>query len=101
MFYACASNIESCCVICMCNIGLAVTVTHSLARVQGSSIIPPHLYVKGDHFSQLPTHRDIMKHTWSNLSQTVGEEEKWVSSLLLEGSHVTGAAVRFNGVFKV
>lgn len=48
---------------CVSNIGPAVTVTHLLVRVHGSSIILPYLYVKGDHFSQLPTHRDIMKYT--------------------------------------
>lgn len=45
------------------NTGPAVTVTRSLVRVQGSSIIPPQFYVKGDQSSQLLTHGDIMEHT--------------------------------------
>lgn len=69
----CVSNLtEAACV----TLGPAVTITHSLVRVQFSSIILPYFYVRSDHFSQPLVHRDIMKHTCSYLSQTMGEEEK-------------------------
>lgn len=93
----CVTNLtEAACVA----LGPAVTVTHSLVRVQFSSIILPYFYVRSDHFSQPLVHRDIMKHTCSYLSQTMGEEEKNGSAACcLKGSHVT--AVSVNGFLEV